>query len=522
MESGISPSPKNKISLTYRMFRTFFRFLTNIWFREVNVVDDEQISDEAGVLFITWHPNGLIDPMIMTSRLSGKLTTLVQHHLFKIPLVGLLFRMAGVVAIGTSKDSDSSIRFGPKNAEILSRAAHEIAQGGQVLMFPEEHSHGKSGVQKIRSGAARIMLEAIQIAKEYGYPQPRIIPVGLHYSDSNRFRERAAIVLERPMELPNLPEHVEMEKHWIDEVTSSIEIELRRANLSKTSWEDRTLIWKGRSVVYAEKQRQAGASLTRLSYAESILGARRLRAGWEYMMQHEAEKTQLLANECEMHFEQLDRLGLSPYDVDARPETLTSSGFFKIIASWLWSVVWMFGLVTWGAMIGNYLPYKLQGILEWFTKKSNVDESLQGSIKVLSSMVMFPLWWTLLSSTMVWLLLDNTSPVFIALSGHTVLKYVTYLPSYGIFVFFMLFWPLTARAHLKLYARLLRSNRRLKQWKAWNNDSTDWDQLMTMQQHLAGQLVNIGVNLVLPGDPDWNDPPAGKDDAFAVRLRSNE
>lgn len=519
MKSGTTTSPKDDVSMTYRIFRTFFRFLTNIWFREVNVVDDEQISDDAGVLFITWHPNGLIDPMIMASCLSGKLTTLVQHNLFKIPFVGLLFRMAGVVAIGTSKDSDASFRFGPKNAELLSMVAHEIAKGGQVLMFPEENTHGKSGVQKIRSGAARVMLEAIQIAKEYGYPQPRIIPIGLHYSDSNRFRERAAIVLERPMELPVVPEQVELEKKWVDDVTSSIEIEMKRANLSKTSWEERTLIWKGRSVVYAEKQRQAGVSLSRLTYAESILGARRIRAGWEYMMLHEPEKTQVLASECEAHFDQLDQLGLSPYDVDARPKTLTSSGFFKIVASWLWSGVWMLGLVTWGALIGNYVPYKAQSILEWMTKKSNVDDSLQGSIKVLSSMVMFPLWWGLLSSMIVWLLLDTTSPVFLALSGHALLKYVTHLPSFGIFIFFMLFWPLTARAHLKLYARLVRSNRRLKQWKAWNNDGTDWEQLIAKQQQLASQLVNIGANLVLPGDPEWIDPPVGKDDVHAVQLR---
>jgi 1-acyl-sn-glycerol-3-phosphate acyltransferase len=518
MEDDITSSSREDISITYRFFRLFFRFLTNIWFREVDMVDNEQ-TDDRGVLFITWHPNGLIDPMVMTSRLNGKLTTLVQHSLFRIPFIGFFFRMAGVVALETTKKKDGPSNSVSKNDEILKQMAHEIANGGQVLMFPEENTHGLASVQKIRSGAARIMLQALQIANEMGRPEPRIIPVGLHYSDSSRFRERAAIVLERPMDLPALPAQPEQEQLWVDKVTAAIETELKRANLSKTSWEERTLIWKGRSVVYAEKQRQSGDSLTRLSYAESILGARRLRAGWEYMMQHEPEQTQTLASECEEHFRHLERLHLTPYDVDARPEHMDFVGLFRIMALWLWSVVWMFGLVTWGAMIGNYLPYKFQGLLQWFTKKAGIEDSLQGSIKVLSSMFIFPLWWATLSVMMAWLLLDDTSPIFIFLSENAVLKYVTTLPSIGIFLFFFFFWPLTAKAHMKLYARFVRSTRRMTQWKAWKNDSTDWDLLISTQQRLALRLVNIGADLVLPGDEEWIDPPAGQDDAAVVKRR---
>ena len=95
-------SDKRSAPLVYRVFRAFFRFLTSIWFREVNLVDDEHIADEAGALFITWHPNGLIDPMLMTAQLPGKVSTLVQHQLFKIPFVGWLFRQAGVIPIGAT------------------------------------------------------------------------------------------------------------------------------------------------------------------------------------------------------------------------------------------------------------------------------------------------------------------------------------------------------------------------------------------------------------------------------------
>ena len=526
MDGSPTGLTSRRMPVLYRLIRSFFRVLTGIWFREINLVDDEYIADEAGVLFVTWHPNGLIDPMLMTARLQGKVSTLLHHQLFKIPFLGRLFRAAGMVPIGSASQRATALGLARSDEAILRDMASQLAHGGQVLVFPEDTTHGEATVQRIRSGPARMLLQAHREAAANGRPLPRVVPVGLHYSASSRFRERAAIVLERAMEVPLVPpavadasEPTEAELDWISTVTASIEVELRRANLAKSTWRERTLIWKGRGLVQAEKQRQAGEDLSRSSYAEAILGARRLRAGWEFMLREDPTVANDLAQACEDHFSRLDSLALKPHDVDARPPTLTTKGFAKAVGSWLWAVVWMFGLVTWGAMIGNYIPYKFQGLLDRITRRVNANGSMQGTIKVLSSVVVFPLWWLALSLFMAWLLLDNTSPVYLAFASHQLLKYVTALPAVGVFIFFMLFWPLTARAHLNLYARLVRSTRRLRQWRAWGDESKDWDALVAQQQQLAHRLVSLGAGLVLPGDEGWNDPPAGKDDAEMVRRR---
>ena len=68
MERGIgSRAAPSKPPVSYRIVRRFYRFLTGVWFREVNVVDDEHLPPEGGRLYITWHPSGLIDPMLMLS-----------------------------------------------------------------------------------------------------------------------------------------------------------------------------------------------------------------------------------------------------------------------------------------------------------------------------------------------------------------------------------------------------------------------------------------------------------------------
>ena len=87
MDGSSSGHTFRRMPVLYRFIRSFFRIITGIWFREINLVDDEHIADESGVLFVTWHPNGLIDPMLMTARLRGRVSTLLHHRLFRICLL---------------------------------------------------------------------------------------------------------------------------------------------------------------------------------------------------------------------------------------------------------------------------------------------------------------------------------------------------------------------------------------------------------------------------------------------------
>ena len=88
------------------------------------------------------------------------------------------------------------------------------------------------------------------------------------------------LFLERPMNLPEIPPVVEDQEQqketdyeWVQNVTKSIESELKRASLSKTSWEERRLIWQARSVVHAERAIQSGEKYNVQVISESVIGA---------------------------------------------------------------------------------------------------------------------------------------------------------------------------------------------------------------------------------------------------------
>ena len=103
----------------YRFFRRFFRSLVTVWFREVNIVDDENLPPEGGIIFISWHPSGLIDPMLMNAALPGKISIIAKHTLFKLPLVGRILRSAGGVPVERAQDSSDKSGASARNLSLI-------------------------------------------------------------------------------------------------------------------------------------------------------------------------------------------------------------------------------------------------------------------------------------------------------------------------------------------------------------------------------------------------------------------
>ena len=125
------------MGITYRILRKFNRSLMSTWFRELDIVDNENMPDDGGIMFVAWHPSGLIDPVLLHASLPGKLSILAKHTLFDMPLLGRLFSAAGALPIYRAGDSDDAEKAKRNNAIMLENVGNEISNGGRLLLFPE-------------------------------------------------------------------------------------------------------------------------------------------------------------------------------------------------------------------------------------------------------------------------------------------------------------------------------------------------------------------------------------------------
>ena len=92
----------------YRIITSLNGLVVRIFFREVEVSGLGHVPERDGGVIVSWHPNGLIDPILILTQFPRQVVFGARHGLFKFPLLGFLFRRIGTVPIYRAQDAKSS------------------------------------------------------------------------------------------------------------------------------------------------------------------------------------------------------------------------------------------------------------------------------------------------------------------------------------------------------------------------------------------------------------------------------
>ena len=200
-----NPGDHPGVTWFYRMMRGLCRIAMNQQFRTIEVTGQEHISDEAGILTVGWHTNGLIDPSTIFVTQPKMLVFGGRHDLITRPIIGPIASLSGAQPVlrqaelargGASSEAGSRI-----NGKTMLTLAECIAHGHGTALFPEGTSHEDSKMRRLRTGPVRSVIAANSIAHEKGLPEPHLLPVGLHYRTSWYFRTDAWFEYGAPISL---------------------------------------------------------------------------------------------------------------------------------------------------------------------------------------------------------------------------------------------------------------------------------------------------------------------------------
>ena len=158
------------------------RLILHVFFREVVVTGVERIPRGSPVVFVANHSNSVVDSILLLALPSGCPRLLAKSTLFSHPVMGPLLVLAGALPVFRGRDRGANVS---RNFETFARCAKVLAAGGRIALFPEGESHNRNGQLPLKSGAARIVLEAEGRLGPLGV---RIVPVGLRYEAKERFR----------------------------------------------------------------------------------------------------------------------------------------------------------------------------------------------------------------------------------------------------------------------------------------------------------------------------------------------
>ncbi len=208
------------------MLARILRFVAGIFFRRIEVAGAENIPDAGPVIFVGNHPNSLLDPVLIIVTCGRVVHFAAKDVLFRGRIMRWLLGGLGAVPVARRSDHGDGPQDNRATFESLARV---LGDGGAMGIFPEGVSHDASQLQRLKTGAARIALDAAA----RGVPV-KIVPCGLNYVSPKHFRSRvlvqygAAITVEKP---------VGDEREAARALTETIDRALRALTVNAADWD---------------------------------------------------------------------------------------------------------------------------------------------------------------------------------------------------------------------------------------------------------------------------------------------
>jgi 1-acyl-sn-glycerol-3-phosphate acyltransferase len=170
------------------MIYRFLHWIAGIalyWFyREIRVVGDEKIPARGPLLIAVNHQNALVDSLIAGWVIPRRITMTAKATLTVNPFIAALFRTVGVVPLRRASDESRGPGGLPydrsRNTDAFREILKILEKRGTVLIFPEGKSHNEVGLEPLKTGLARL---ALQARDEWSIKGVRIIPVGLVFEN---------------------------------------------------------------------------------------------------------------------------------------------------------------------------------------------------------------------------------------------------------------------------------------------------------------------------------------------------
>jgi len=386
------------VSRVYDSLVGFARFVIRRFFRKVEVTGLEYLPQDGGGILVSWHPNGLIDPVLILAHFPRQVIFGARHGLFRWPVLGQLMKAAGTVPIYRAIDASSLDPEARRaaNTSSLDALANQVALGSFSCLFPEGDSHDSPHLLELKSGAARFYYRARQLGAG-SEENPVIIPVGLHYDNKKAFRSNALVAFHPPLALDEFLERVPDEdteppeafRERVSRLTAEIDRTLREVVHATESWEIHHLMHRVRKLARSERAARAGASLSKPDIAERTLAFARVWAGYYTRLESHPEAVADLRAKVTTYNDEMRALGVEDHELDDPPSLVNG----WLIALLLLQVVLVFlvlpPVILVGALV-NGPPALLLWALSKVASKRKKDEA---TVKVFVGMVAFPMAW---------------------------------------------------------------------------------------------------------------------------------
>lgn len=422
--------------MIYRLLKLVVKISLHVFFRKIIIHSKVSLPKYGPLIIVVNHPNTFMDPLIVATLFKQKVGFLANASVFVNEIINSIFRYFNVIPVYRQKDVNEGSQ--PDNTKTFEECTKYLKQGNALMIFPEGSSYNELRLRKIKTGTARIALNAeSQNNFKLGI---KILPIGLYYSDPSRFRSKIYINIDEPIEVAGFKDvYNDNPVLGVQELTANIKNSLEENVIITQDEEQEDLFLKIKRVY---KNRLLQKSENPEAPNEEFRLTKELAKAIQYFQINSEETFQHIKNLIEEYVELIDEAEVKHSD-NKRQKSESRTTVNQVLRI----IYLIVGLpLYFTGMIQNYIPYKLPFFI---AKKITKEIEYHAPIMLSVGILIFPLCYSLLVIGFYHLI--STSALHLII-------YFAFLPLSGFYCLHYIDLFQKTKGRLKLYLMLRKSD----------------------------------------------------------------
>lgn len=366
---------------TDAFLRWLGRYAFTIFFRKIEITGQDRVPETGPVIIVAKHSNSLVDGGFITTYLPRMPRILAASTVWDNKPLAPLLNAAGVIPLFRQQDQRAGTA---RNRHSFTASWDLLAAGGVLALFPEGISHNDPFIKPMKSGTARIALEA---ERHRGPLNIAIFPVGLIFEDKSKFRSRVLMQIGDPLEINDIVENYlqadQLERtRCVRQLTQRIHQGLIAVTPSFETWEEARLVGRAADI-WGHQQHDVP---TKIGFVEAVERRQVFARGYHWLRENHPDRIAKFLQIMTEYDLLLSTAGLRDQQVGATYPIFSALGFvarsFSVLAIRL-------PLSVIGTVL-NLIPLQISALIS----RSN-DPDKRAAWLIFSSVFVFPLIWLL-------------------------------------------------------------------------------------------------------------------------------
>ena len=357
--------PRFRGKMLYTFLQNIIKVALAIFFQKIEIRHGENVPKRGPVLLAVNHPDSQMDAFVLSSTVKRKVHYIAHAGLFAKKLRAKLLRSCGVIPVSRKRGKSDGM---DRNVEAFQECYEVLERGDVIGIFPEGISEMERRVRKIKTGAARIVLETERRNNyELGV---KLIPIGLYFFSRSRFRSKVLVNVGRPIALqPYFSLNEKDNFEAVNQLTAKVQDSLENLTVNVQHTELDRFVKDIESIYRDELMTQtlADHKSSKKIIAEFVI-TQKIADCVEYFHENNPQKVRDIKESISDYKRKLKRLHLK--DIMVREKTSIKK-LFKAELAGIAKAIAGFPLAAYG-VLNNFFPYR---ITEFIVKKFIDDKT---------------------------------------------------------------------------------------------------------------------------------------------------